>query len=52
MLEILKIIFLFLIAWQLPIVLVRFLRGLIITWFSFICLAIGVTGFVYLMYLI
>lgn len=52
MLEILKIVFLFLIVWQLPIVILRFIRNLVITSFSLITMAIGITGFIYLMYLI
>lgn len=50
--ELLKIIFLFLIAWQLPIIIIRTYRKLEITIFSFLCLAVGITGFTYLIWLI
>lgn len=50
--ELLKIIFLFMIAWQLPIIVFRFIRGLAISMIWFIMLAVGVTGFTYLMWLI
>lgn len=50
--EMLKIVFLFLIAWQLPIIIIRGARGLGVKWMSFITLAIGITGFTYLQFLI
>jgi hypothetical protein len=51
MIEILKIVFLFLVAWQLPIIVVRAARKLGVSWLSFLALAIGITGFVYLQFL-
>jgi hypothetical protein len=50
--EFLKILFLFLIAWQLPIVVIKAIRGHAITIFSFLTLAAGITGFIYLMWLV
>lgn len=51
--EILKILFLFLICWQGPIIIVRASRkSLGIEWPSFVLLAIGLTGFVYTQFLI
>ena len=50
--ELLKIIFLFMIAWQLPVIVARIIRGLAVSAFWFIVLAIGITGFTYLMWLI
>ena len=52
MIELLKIAFLFLIAWQLPLIIIRAIYRFAITWFSFICFAVGTTGFIYLMWLI
>jgi hypothetical protein len=51
MIELLKIVFLFLVAWQLPIIITRAARKLVVYWPSFLILAIGITGFVYLQFL-
>lgn len=52
MIEILKIIFLFLMAWQLPIIIIKAVYKQGITWLQFITLASGITGFTYLMFLL
>lgn len=49
--NLLKIIFLFLIAWQMPIIICRMLNKLSIKAGSFIGLAVGITGFIYLQFL-
>lgn len=46
-----KILFLFLVAWQLPIIVVRTIHKLSIKPMSFFLLAAGITGFVYLQFL-
>lgn len=50
--ELFKIIFLFLIAWQLPVIIARVCRGLAVSAFWFVVLAIGITGFTYLTWLV
>jgi hypothetical protein len=47
----LKILCLFLIAWFGPVVIVRACRKLAVTWLTFVLLAIGITGFVYLQFM-
>ena len=49
--EFLKIVFLFLIAWQTPIIIIRSCHNLSIKAASFFFLAIGITGFVYLQFI-
>jgi hypothetical protein len=50
--ELLKIMFLFLIAWQAPIIIIRSCHKLSVKAVSFLLLAVGLTGFVYLQFLI
>lgn len=52
MIDILKIIFLFLIAWQGPIITIKVCRGHGVIWWSFLILATGITGFIYTQFLI
>lgn len=42
--DLLMFLFIFLVALELPVIFLRFIRGLIITWVSFILLAIGLAG--------
>lgn len=49
--EIFKIVFLFLIAWQTPIVVIRSCHKLSVKAASFFFLAVGITGFVYLQFI-
>lgn len=51
MIDFLKIVFLFLIVWQSPIIIVRACHNLDIKAASFLWLAAGITGFVYLQWL-
>ena len=50
--EALKILFLFLIAWQGPIITIRAVNKQSVKAMSFVLLAIGITGFAYLQFLI
>lgn len=52
LIDILKCLFLFLIAWQVPIIVVRAMHKASVYALSFLMLAVGITGFIYLQFLI
>ena len=50
--ELIKILCLFIICWQAPIIVIRACKSLSIKAASFIFLALGLTGFIYLQFMI